>query len=395
MSLPELWRNSPDQLQGKHIKQIIGFAGSGQLRDGDPASMEFREFLSMVGSSALEQYASECLESKFEGSGLALQDVLNEVGKRLGFAVTHGRYRGTPGKVGHDGLWRSPESHAVIVEVKTTDVFRLDLNTVANYRRSLVNTGDVVEGHSSILIVVGREETGDLEAQIRGSRDAWDVRLVSVDALLRLMKLKEKTEEPSVHRRIQEILIPVEFTKVDRIVDLVFSASEDVEEEEQVEPEPTAAGTKETGQKAKLAAVSFHEACVARIQSRLGRPLVRRSRTLFATPDDTLRVVVAVSREHDPESAPNYWFAFHPHQEQSLTEASESYVAFGCGSADSVLLITYKEFAKWLDGLWMTQREARTYWHVVIYREGNRFELRRKSGYERVDLTTHFLVGSG
>ncbi len=40
---------------------------------------------------------------------------------------------------------------------------------------------------SSILIVVGRQDTGDLEAQVRGSRHAWEIRLISVDALLQLM----------------------------------------------------------------------------------------------------------------------------------------------------------------------------------------------------------------
>jgi hypothetical protein len=51
----------------------------------------------------------------------------------------------------------------------------------------LITSGQLKEDQSSILIVVGREDTGDLEAQIRGSRHAWDVRLISVDALLRLM----------------------------------------------------------------------------------------------------------------------------------------------------------------------------------------------------------------
>ena len=39
--------------------------------------------------------------------------------------------------------------------------------------------GNLVIPDSSMLIVVGGEDTGDLEAQIRGSRYAWDIRLVS------------------------------------------------------------------------------------------------------------------------------------------------------------------------------------------------------------------------
>ncbi|MDX1563655.1 MAG: putative Ig domain-containing protein, partial [Gammaproteobacteria bacterium] len=49
------------------------------------------------------------LESSFSNSGLALQDIVNEVARRLGFDVEPGRYRGKKGEIGFDGLWRSPE----------------------------------------------------------------------------------------------------------------------------------------------------------------------------------------------------------------------------------------------------------------------------------------------
>jgi len=80
----------------------------------------------------------------------------------------------------------------VIVEVKTTDAYRISLDTIAGYRTRLQEQ-DTVGKNTSILLVVGREDTGELEAQVRGSRHAWDVRLISVDALVSLVKLKETT----------------------------------------------------------------------------------------------------------------------------------------------------------------------------------------------------------
>lgn len=392
MSLPDLWQKTPEQIEGKHIQQIIAFAGSGRLRDDDNASQELRRFLSMIPSARLEQYATECLSSKFEGNGLALQDIVNEVGSRLGFGVDPGRYRAGAGHVSFDGLWRSPEGHALVIEVKTTDAYRMSLDTFANYRRALVKGGELAEDGSSILIVVGREDTGDLEAQIRGSRHTWDIRLISVDALLRLMKLKEETEEPAIHRKIREILVPLEFTKVDAIIDFVFSAKRDVEEHEEREGvSGHKIDTESPDQQPKPVAVSFHEACAARIQSHLKQPLVRRTRTLFAAPSDALRIIIAVSRVHDASTAPNYWFAFHPHQKERLAETSEAYVAFGCGSEEAILLIPFQRFAEWLDGLWTTQREPEFYWHVVIHREDSKFVLRRKKGFERIDLTGYLL----
>jgi hypothetical protein len=70
MALVDLWLNSQPQLAGKQFQQIIAFAGAGKLRDGSAASNELRQFLSVVPSSVLRQYAIECLEGGFSESGL-------------------------------------------------------------------------------------------------------------------------------------------------------------------------------------------------------------------------------------------------------------------------------------------------------------------------------------
>src|SRR5689334_7340811 len=143
MALIDIWENTPEQLQGKKLRQVIGFAG--KLTDDGATSKEFREFLSAVPSALLTQYAHECSTERFEDSGLALQDVVNEVGRRLGFDVTNGRYRGVSGQPGFDGLWRSPDGHVLVVEVKTTDAYRISLETSAGYRKSLVQTKQFAE----------------------------------------------------------------------------------------------------------------------------------------------------------------------------------------------------------------------------------------------------------
>jgi hypothetical protein len=202
MSLVDLWQSTPKQLSDKHVQQVIGFAGNGKLRDGNSTSEEFRAFIELIPSSDLSRYAAECLESHFEDSGLALQDIVNQSGRRLGLQVIDGRYRGTHNQIGFDGLWSSSDGDQIVVEVKTTDAYRIDLNTIADYRRALIRKGDISEERSSILIVVGRQDTGDLEAQIRGSRHAWDIRIISVDSLFRLVSIREEIEGPSVVRKI-------------------------------------------------------------------------------------------------------------------------------------------------------------------------------------------------
>jgi hypothetical protein len=107
---------------------MIGLAGDGKLRDGSKASEEFREFLTNVPSIMLGRYANECLGAeKFSEASAALQDVINEVGRRLGFKVQNGLYRGKVNEIGNDGLWHSDDSSAIILETKTTDTYTIEL----------------------------------------------------------------------------------------------------------------------------------------------------------------------------------------------------------------------------------------------------------------------------
>lgn len=197
MALLDLWKSSQSQLETKRVHQVLAVAGSGRLQDGSDTSVEFRTFLGQVPSLVLTRYADECLTDKFDQGGFALQDVINEIGRRLGFSVQDGRYKGTAGQSGHDGLWSSG-SNCIVVEVKTTDAYRINLDTLAGYRRQLVTANKISDENSSMLIVVGRQDTGDLEAQIRGSRYGWNIRLISIDALVRLLRLKETSSSISV-----------------------------------------------------------------------------------------------------------------------------------------------------------------------------------------------------
>ena len=60
----------------------------------------------VVSSDVIGHWLDECLENRFADFGFVLQDTVNEVGRRLGFHVTHGVYR-SHSKEGYDGLWRS------------------------------------------------------------------------------------------------------------------------------------------------------------------------------------------------------------------------------------------------------------------------------------------------
>jgi hypothetical protein len=308
--------------------------------------------LSTIPSSLLQIYADQCLRDAFNSSGYALQDIIHQAGRRLGFTVEDGRYRGSVGHIGYDGIWHFPDGHAIVVEVKTTDAYRIDLETIAGYRKALIKEGTVPEHSSSVLIIVGREDTGDLEAQLRGSRHAWDMRLISVDALMRLMTLKEEVEDPRIIRRIYDILIPREFTKLDAIVEILFSTAEDVKHEEQLTEDVPG----EQPPTPKFVPSAFHETCVARVQQALHRALVKRPRVSYTSADGATGLICAVSRTYTRGEQRWFWFAFHPHQQEFLAQIQDSFVAFGCGAAATVLLIPFGEFAPWLKEMNITER---------------------------------------
>jgi hypothetical protein len=385
MSLTELWKNSRDQFSNKLVQQVIAFADEGKLRDENITSLEFRDFLSHVSSEVLCQYSDNCLNNTFTDSGLALQDIVNQIGRRLGFEVEDGRYQGSKNSIGNDGLWLFPSGHHAVIEVKTTDAYRIDSNKIAEYRRKLVVAQKIEEEKSSILIIVGRQDTGDLEAQIRGSRHAWDIRLISVDSLLRLMLLKEKVDDPQIIQRICDILIPKEFTRLDTIVDIVFFTAEETKQESEITDEVDEEESQV--EKVKSSPAAFHDACIEKFSAAKNISLIKHSRNTFTTPDKTTNVVCAVSKFHKKHNS--FWFAFHPYHQDFLAKVSEGHFLLGCDSPEIVLAIPYFDLKDWLSNLWTTEDENRMYWHIRIHRNNEKFLLDRKRGFGKLDVSKY------
>jgi len=399
MSLIGLWHTSRTFITDKRVQQILGFAGDGNLIDGNKTSQEFREFLTAISSEMLDKYANDCLVAKFEQSGFVLQDLVNEIGRRLAFDVTHGLYRGRKGSIGYDGIWHSlADPHDIVIEVKTTDTYRISLDDLVKRRNALTSQRIISEKpNSSILIVVGREDTGGLEAQIRGSNYAHEIRIVSIEALTRLLKVKEAVENVGIDRKICAVLKPQEFTKVDGIIDLVFSTTEDLNETKSKSisgadnvPETDVESSEDNIVGKTSKPVAFNEECMLRISEYIGIPLAKQSRTTYRSSDGHLVISCAVSKKYQ-RARPYYWFAFHPTQQERLEEAIESFAAFGCGSEDTIFLIPFKEFKTWLDDLNQTIDEDRNYWHVQIVEYDGKWEMLRKGRQSGVNITDYLL----
>lgn len=82
-SILEVYKQNKQFILDKSIRQVLSLAGDGKLRNNNQTCQEFRKLLSVFPTEYLVKYANECLDDKFDDSGLVLQDIINQAGKRL------------------------------------------------------------------------------------------------------------------------------------------------------------------------------------------------------------------------------------------------------------------------------------------------------------------------
>ena len=212
------------------LKQVVNIAGDGSL-ENDDSKGELREFFSMIDLETMERLLGECYNKekkyKFDTRGYAFQDLINEMGRRLGYAVENGLYRGEKNEIGFDGLWKAKDGSYIIMESKTSDDYSIAIESVIGYRDKLLVENKVPKNKCSVLIVYGRDEKNALRNTVKGSDEAKHIRLISANALFQLVKiLNEKTDD--VHeKQINNILKPKDYFILDNLVELVFPQTDD------------------------------------------------------------------------------------------------------------------------------------------------------------------------
>jgi hypothetical protein len=398
MALLGLSESTHDALAGKNFKQIVAISGDGNLKDGSPCSEELREYLTTIEAEKLYQHAEFCLTSPFENSGYALQDLVNELGRRLGFEVENGRYQGNRSEVGNDGLWLSKDQQ-VIVEVKTTDAYRFNLNTLAGYKSKLRDEGEL-SGDASILIVVGRDDTGDLEDQIRGSRYAWDIRIISVRALCDLVTLNIRSDEIATADKIRAVLKPIEYTRVDRLIDVMLTAVNDVDTVDEAggaaevlvdEPKGDEIDEQQCVQEhtpQEVQAEARREA-VSKLSDSLGKPLLQSRRTDFLSSDKKTLAVCLYSKVYGETGEGGLWFGINPNQFQKLEKYEQGFFLF-CSEAQISLAVPVNVLSELKSRMNATENESHFHWHVHIEFSEGRYDLVLRNG-EKVDISEYLL----
>ena len=395
MSLIELAEKEPEKFASFTVEQIVGICDDGKLRDNSETAKQFRRFLGLQSSLKLAEYASYCLEGNFERrnlSGHVLQDVVNEIGRRLGYKVTDGLYRGKSNAIGFDGLWDDGIVE-LVVEIKTTDVYLINLDTVFGYGEKLNLAGKGSGAPRNCLIVVGRQDTGGLEAQVRGSRYAWNVRLISVDALIKLMLINEDVDDIGLVKKIRQTLLPIEYTRVDNIVDLVFEAQQEQEVKDPLEKEdqgvavdPDHKQSYEFTPKPLLDAKRL--ALVSAFYKKNGQDFEKKTKTAFSDTTGATHVVCAVSKRYQGVST-QYWYALHPHWLKFIQESPQGFLILGGMDSQHAYAIPADQVTALLPKLNQTtkEREGRSYWHIHLGEVGGEGYINLTKVGEKFTLT--------
>jgi hypothetical protein len=137
--------------------------------------------------------------------------------------------------------------------------------------------------------------------------------------------------------------------------------------------------------------VRFNDACAERVQKHLGRPLVKEGKVRWRTADGSLAVLCAVSRAYPNAEGEGYWHIYKPRHGKFLESAASAYVALGCGSPETILLIPHSDLTSWLEGLSTTVTEKGPYWHVQVNNTRSHLTLVRKRGFEPINLDRYLL----
>jgi len=392
MSLTSLWRTNPETVLGMTLPTVVRMAidPDNTLKDGSPGSQALRKFLSEIDSKKLAAYATYCLENAFTDSGQVLQDIVNEIGRRLGFIAENGRYRGIKNDIGYDGIW-TVSGQSLVIEVKTTDAYTIQLDTIATYRDRLIEEQRVPK-NTPILIVIGRNDTSSLEAQVRGSPYAWSMRIVGIDALIKLMEVNLTTSSDDVTEKIHTILRPFEYTRIDQIVDVVFTTVSDKEQQitEESVPDALQLGNDRRVQQRtpKKIIDNLKDASIGRLSLREGTAIQKRRNSLYADPVDDVRAVVAVSKRYGDNG---YWYAYHEEiQRKFLSQAKKGFLVLAMTDKDFAFAVPFKVMEVVWKELHQTVLDSgHVYKHLMTYEIDGRFILRVRNTDTPLELDVY------
>ena len=160
--------------------------------------------------------------------------------------------------------------------------------------------------------------------------------------------MKEDAELASV-AKIHELLVPFEYTRLDKIIDIAFTVAEDAStaavDSEQAEVDVAVESLSEaqaaigkTQRHTPGAIIAEARAQIVTALSDTYAPLVKKSRALYWSTDKSIRAAITISKQYEDGG---YWYAYPPDWDTFLSEGSKSFFVLGCVGRDEAFVVPF------------------------------------------------------
>lgn len=134
--------------------------------------------------------------------------------------------------------------------------------------------------------------------------------------------------------------------------------------------------------------VSFHAECIKRIENHLKIKFNKKSTSTYLAEEEAIALTCNISKLQE-RKPPYYWFGFYQRQLDFLQKTKKSFAAFGCGSANTILLIPSDWLFNYFENCSVT-KTPKFYWHIQIIFKDGRYLLYQRDG-NHVDLSGFLL----
>ncbi len=204
------------------LDRIVGLAGD--WTDGSRASEQFREIIEdeQTTTEEIEAYLQEAIDGSEQYHNKALQDLVNNIGRRLGFEVEYGVYQGRSDTIGYDGHWISTatddDTH-LVVETKTNTAYSINPGQAGEYMAELVDEYEVDREQVYGLYVIGEGDVETVSQTVLGSQYRDRMRVITAQRLLDLLEIQE--DSGLRHDQVVDLLLPINAVDVGQLVGLI------------------------------------------------------------------------------------------------------------------------------------------------------------------------------
>ena len=174
--------------------------------------------------------------------------------------------------------------------------------------------------------------------------------------------------------KIRSLLIPKEYTRLDGMIDVMFTTAKDVEAgddvalEEDQPSEQQDAKIKGVWQFTKYPLLQAkRDAILSALGRREDADLIKKTRALYWNPLKNVRAACTISKRYPKNPSVPYWYAYHPEWDKFLGEGERSFLILGCMDRDASFAIPRDVIRSCIDNLnTSTKADGQVYWHIHL-----------------------------